>query len=305
MAKSGRLTAPISGVAGSFIIGFLTVAIYNFIELNFIIATTFKKRHGLYFWSFIAACWGIPIYAIGFLLRDFVPSTNPYLYVTLIVVGWCPMVTGQSMVLYSRLHLIVYNPKVLRMVLGMIIFNAIICHIPIIVLVYGTNSSNPDPFITPYSVYEKFQVIMFFLQEMTISVLYITETTKLLRIVEVAEHDGSRSQMMRHLIWVNILVGLFDIAILTTELADLYSVQTAYKSFAYSVKLKLEFSILNRLVDVARSRSTGSFAPATDPSSITDRSTTIDLGQVDEPPRARRIPSHRMHRSSFLSISSE
>lgn len=298
MAPDVRLAAPIAGVGGAFIVSFLAIAVYNFVELNFIIATTFKRRRGLYFWSFVVATWGVAIYSIGFILRDFAPLTNPYLFVTFIVVGWCPMVTGQSMVLYSRLHLVLYNPRVLRGVLAMITVNAIICHIPTIVLIYGANSANPEPFITPYSVYEKFQVIMFFLQEMTISGLYISETTKILRIAEAAGHDRSRTRMMRHLIWVNILVGLFDIAILATELADFYSIQTAYKAFAYSVKLKLEFSILNRLVDFARSRTASSFTQATDPSSLTDPSTTIDLERLDDGGRPRQTLSNRRPRSS-------
>ena len=298
MASGGRLTAPIEGVRGAFIVSFLAVALYNFIELNFIIATTFKKRHGLYFWSFIVATWGVAIYSIGFILRDFLPRTSPYLFVTFIVVGWWPMVTGQSLVLYSRLHLVLYNRKVLRAVLAMIIANAIICNIPTIVLIYGANSANPEPFLTPYSIYEKFQVIMFFFQEMIISGLYISETTKILRIAEAAGHDRSRTRMMRHLIWVNILVGLFDIAILATELANFYSIQTAYKGFAYSVKLKLEFSILNRLVDFARSGSASSFARATDPSSTTDQSNTIDLEHLDDGGRPRQTLSNRSPRGN-------
>lgn len=60
--------------------------------------------------------------------------------------------------------------------------------------------------------------------------------------------------MLRHLVVVNILVICLDITILGLEYADLYKLQTAYKAMAYSVKLKLEFSILNGLVKLARDR---------------------------------------------------
>uniref|UniRef100_A0A8H7K1H1 Uncharacterized protein n=1 Tax=Bionectria ochroleuca TaxID=29856 RepID=A0A8H7K1H1_BIOOC len=35
------------------------ISLYNVLELNILIATTFRKRHSLYFWSFLAATNGI------------------------------------------------------------------------------------------------------------------------------------------------------------------------------------------------------------------------------------------------------
>ncbi|KAF4469223.1 integral membrane [Fusarium albosuccineum] len=231
----GALSGPDAFVVACF----LAVALYNFMELNFSILTTFKRRSGLYFWSFVAATWGIPPYSIGFLLKNFRPATNGYVYVTLIVVGWWPMVTGK--------------PAVLRGVLIMIIVDALLCQIPTAVLVYGANSSNPDPFVKPYSVYEKIQVTVFFLQEMIISGLYIFETVKFMRATAIAGREGHRD-LMRHLIGVSVLVVILDITILAFEYANLYSLQTSYKALAYSVKLKLEFSILNRLVVITQDR---------------------------------------------------
>jgi len=47
-----------------------------------------------------------------------------------------------------------------------------------------------------------------------------------------------------------------DITILALEYAGLYDIQTSYKALVYGAKLKLEFSILNRLVELTKSRST-------------------------------------------------
>lgn len=232
---------------------FLILAMYNFVELNFIIFATFKKWSGLYFWSFIVATWGIAVYTTGFLLKDLNLSSHAYLYVTLIVVGWWCMVSGQSMVLYSRLHLVLYNQAWLRAVLCMIIICAVICYVPTTVLVYGANSANPDPFVTPYMIYEKIQVTIIFIQELTISALYISETLKLMRATAITSRVTNR-RVMRHLFLVNVVVALLDTPILALEYANLYDLQTSYKALSYSVKLKLEFSILNRLVDAIQLR---------------------------------------------------
>jgi hypothetical protein len=60
--------------------------------------------------------------------------------------------------------------------------------------------------------------------------------------------------MRRHLLWVNVFVILLDIPILCLEYTDYYDMQTAYKALVYSVKLKLEFRILNRLVEMTNER---------------------------------------------------
>jgi len=250
-----------TGVALIGIVVLISIALYNVVELTFIIFATFKRRSGLYFWSFIVASWGIAPYAIGFLMKAISLTDLNWVYVTLIVIGWCSMVTGQSVVLYSRLHIVVRSRRRLRIVLGMIIFNAIICHVPIIIMVYGANSSHPEPFVMPYSIYEKVQVTIFFIQEIIISGMYIYETVKLMRaqrsIRTSSERATNSRKVMTHLIVVNVIIVLLDITILALEYAGLYDIQTAYKALVYSIKLKMEFSILNKLVEIIQGASTG------------------------------------------------
>ncbi|KAF0319212.1 integral membrane protein [Colletotrichum asianum] len=236
---------------------FISIAFYNVLELTVSIFTSFKRRSGLYFWSILIATWGIAFNGTGYLLRHLSLTTKPIIYATLILIGWCAMITGQSVVLYSRLHIVVHDRKRLRLVLYMIIADAIWLHIPIIILVYGVNSANPEPFQNPYTIFEKIQLTVFFVQEIIISALYVWETTKRLRLMN-SIGDLRTRKIMNHLIWVNILVVLLDVTILALEFTNLYDIQTAWKPLVYSIKLKLEFSILNRLVELTRGASNSS-----------------------------------------------
>jgi hypothetical protein len=235
---------------------FLSIALYNFLELNVYIFTLFKRRSGLYFWSFTISTWGIVFNATGYTLMHLVEIPEKNIYATFILIGWCAMITGQSVVLYSRLHIVMHNRKKLRAVLIMIITNAVWLHIPIIVLVYGANSSNPDPFVKPYAIYEKIQLSVFIAQELIISGLYVFETTKLLRMERTIGNFGTKS-LLHHLMFVNFLVILLDFSILGLEFADMFEIQTSWKPLVYSIKLKLEFSILNRLVQLTRNARSG------------------------------------------------
>lgn len=236
------------------IMAFLAIAMYNVVELTLVIFTTFKRRHGLYFYSLLVATWGIIPYVVGFFLKFYNLGSSVALYITLIAVGWPCVITGQSLVLYSRLHLITRSTvSSYRWVLVMIIVDAIVCHIPIIILLYGANSSNPGPFLTPYSIYEKVQITIFFLQEIIISGIYVYKTMKMLRSEGNIRGRNSR-MVMTHLIWVNIMIIALDVTLLAIEYAGYYDIQTTYKAAVYSVKLKMEFSILNKLLDLFQGR---------------------------------------------------
>jgi len=238
------------------VIVFISLALYNFLELNILVISTFKRRSGLYFWSFIISTWGIAFNAIGYLLKHLGLISKAHVYATIILIGWCTMITGQSVVLYSRLHIVMRNKRRLRSVLIMIITNAIWLHIPIIVLVYGVNSSNPDSYVRPYTIYEKIQLSVFFLQEVTISGLYVWETVKLLKMERCIGNSGT-IQLMQHLISVNTFIIVLDFSILGLEFADLYEIQTSWKPLVYSIKLKLEFTILDRLVHLTKNTRAG------------------------------------------------
>lgn len=173
----------------------------------------------------------------------------------MIIVGWSATVTGQSLVLYSRLHLIDCDRRHLRVVLAIIITNGVIFHSLTAALGFGANStSNPAPFYKPYSITKKVQVTVFFVQEFGISLLYIWATICFFH--NSALHAASaRAKLLWHLIGVNVVVICMDITILGLEFANLYKAQTAYKAMSYSIKLKLEFSILNQLVNITREHS--------------------------------------------------
>jgi hypothetical protein len=242
----------ISEALGITIAALLAVALYNVIELNVLIFTTFKRIRTLYPWSLLISTWGIAIWSLGFLLKSYRITRGTVLYSTMIALGWCAMVTGQSLVLYSRLHFVLSNRTAMRAILGMIIFNAIFMHIPTIIMGFGANSDHPKVWLKLYPIYEKVNVTVFFLQELIISVTYVVCTARWLKGDVAILRKQTR--MLRILALVNFLVVSLDIGILALEYAGLYDLQTAYKGMAYSIKLKLEFRVLNDLVKFATTR---------------------------------------------------
>ena len=118
---------------------FTAVALYNCIEVNVILWRYFKRHRGLYFFSVLIASIGIVFHAVGFILSYFEVFSNRYIALAISSPGWYAMVTGQAFVLYSRLNLVMYDDRKLKLVLYMIIVDAFLLHVPTSVFTFGVS----------------------------------------------------------------------------------------------------------------------------------------------------------------------
>ncbi|KAL2821112.1 hypothetical protein BJX63DRAFT_256415 [Aspergillus granulosus] len=299
---TGDSNAPGNGITGGYTGDSLAIQItiatlagvtwYNAIELIALVFVTFSQYQGLYFWSLlVSSSVGLIPYSLGFLLKFFNLTSATWLSVTFITVGWYCMVTGQSIVLYSRLHLVLPNPKILRRVLAMILINVVILHFPTTVLTYGSNlASGRTGYIAGYNVMEKIQMTGFCIQEFILSALYIWETTRMLRL----DPDKGKRKIMYQLVAINLVIILMDIGLLVVAYLDYYIMETMIKGVVYSVKLKLEFAVLGKLVFLVRShiwkQESVTGAPPEFPDFVDATRVTSDLTHATPTVRQRSHP---------------
>ncbi len=185
---------------------------------------------------------------MGFILSFLVGSpwgvTLPF-----IEVGWVTMVTGQAFVLFSRLHLVVRNQKILRYVLWCIIIDGCLFHIPTIVFTVGKNSPHEGHLWEDrFDIMERIQLVGFCLQEFAISTLYIVSTVRILGSVY---HSMTRKVMLQ-LILINLVCIGMDIVLIGLEFSGEYTSEASIKPMIYAIKLKLEFTVLNQLMSLSK-----------------------------------------------------
>ena len=109
---------------------------------------------------------------------------------------------------------------------------------------------------------------MFFVQETALSILYIWQARKFLRDSSLLHKPYSTgttaatpssltlsstarsdtNEVLRHLIYTNVLIIVLDAVLLGIQSAGLFYLQGAFKPCVYGIKLKAEFAILNRLI---------------------------------------------------------
>ena len=222
------------------------LASYNAFELILLIFATFHAYHGLYFWSMVIATCGIFPYVVGMELMYFDPTAKlPGLIIN--NVGWISMVTAQSVVLYSRLGIVLGNQKsrILVFTKWMIIIDSFVFYTLATTIVFGMHYLKDQNFDKGYIYIERLQMTGFCIQEFIISGLYIWKT---LDILQAGEKKQTRRTLWQ-LFVINVVIVALDMALLVLEYLGLASIQIAFKALAYAVKLKMEFAILSKLVE--------------------------------------------------------
>jgi hypothetical protein len=207
---------------------------------------TFHRYNSLYFWSLLGCTTGVMWFNGGFLDLFFKMYLQPdgthdiYEPLFILTIGWYAMVTGFALILYSRLHLIGVPKRVLQRCRMMIAFNVVCSHFPTTTLTFGANIIGTPVWVNGYAGMEKLQMTLFSLQEIALNSLYLYYIRRLTL-------DRKLTRLVQQTVIINIIVIMLDISMLATQYADLYTLQIMMKTMIYSVKIKLEFYILNTL----------------------------------------------------------
>ncbi|TXC08981.1 hypothetical protein FocTR4_00004730 [Fusarium oxysporum f. sp. cubense] len=137
-----------------------------------------------------------------------------------------------------------------RAVLWIIVINGTIWHTTQTALLFtigpSVDGNNPTRI---FVAIEKTQMTFFCAQEFVISGLYLWGTIDILQT-----SLGNKQKTMWYLLIINLLIVAMDIALLIIMYKDHYTIEQGVKLVIYSIKLKLEFAVLGKLVDVAQSR---------------------------------------------------
>ena len=225
-----------------------SIGAYNALEVVVSIFEGFKRYRGLYFWSMQVAAWGILVHAIAAQIRYMSRASNLSMTIPFIL-GWICMVSGQAVVLYSRLHLVVHDVRHIRWVLWMIIASFFIFHTPMTALFFCLNLGDTRC-ARPAAIFDRIQVTGFGTQDTIICAIYIREALHALKpIFAIKGREGRR--IIYWLLFVNFLCILLNVCIILTEF-QLHYIAISFKTVAYSIKLKLEFYALTQLRELTR-----------------------------------------------------
>ena len=247
-SPAGFEVLPFHPVVYPLVASFFAVALWLSLELSVQLYFKFRRHRGLYFWSILTVTCGVALHTTGLLLKLLVPGANPVVVTTMAKIGWVMDTTIFSVVLYSRLHLVVQSRKILRLVLIMIIVDAFIFHTPIIVILMGLSTGRHPKWNNYIEPFEYIQVVGFTIQETIISSIYINKTAKFLK----SGYSYEIRKVMVSLVTVQVVVVLMDIAMIVIDCFGYFTLKAVMHPFSYAVKLKIEFAVLNLLLGMIK-----------------------------------------------------
>ncbi|KAI7776507.1 hypothetical protein LA080_004852 [Diaporthe eres] len=228
---------------------FTGISMYIGVEVIMELFLVFSRWSGLYFWSCALCAWGVILQPLYIVLADFNIWRNHTAAITFIYLTWVIMVVPQSWVLYSRLHLVVHNNSKLNTLMIVLCFTSVILTVPTVVMGILLQTSHPS-LSRAYSIWSRLEMTLFFIQETSMNAAYMWQARKMLHSSSILTPPGAgkHNLVLYHLIFSNLLVILLDAALLGIQCASFFNLQGSFKPLVYGIKLKVEFAILNRLV---------------------------------------------------------
>ncbi|KAJ0413115.1 hypothetical protein BJY00DRAFT_320100 [Aspergillus carlsbadensis] len=224
----------------------LAVASYNVAEVLVWMLSIFRHFRGLYFYSCLITAVSLGGYVA---LAIVTLHTGVRATVAWACVLWAficgTLSTAQVLILYARIHLVCpHSPRVVRAVRLVIIVTSVLL-LPPLVTSYIYTSRNLS-WAVSNSMIQRSIVLAFTVREMAVCVVYIVQAIQ--ELGAIAAHKGlAGKRVMQQVIMVQGLVTLLDAVMLAISWSAPIALQWAITSVVYSIKLKMEFAILNAL----------------------------------------------------------
>ncbi|KAL4772279.1 hypothetical protein BDW60DRAFT_216651 [Aspergillus nidulans var. acristatus] len=255
MSDSASLPSSLPRSSAFYIINpiFLSVAGYNVLELLLWIFNTFDRRRGLYFGSILISTLSLAAFIIAQSLRTFRTDVSELLTAGYIFAfSYTALLTAHILVLYSRLHLVLHSYRILRGILIMIIVTSVLS-VPAQLTVSLTLVSTRHPRLARAEyILERVVFLGATVREFIVCAIYTVQAYRNLHPIAQAKGRAGK-RVLVYLMAVQVAAIVLDTGFLVQIYMDLALAANGYCALLYSIKLKMEFGVLNSLVTLLRS----------------------------------------------------
>ncbi|RAL11942.1 uncharacterized protein BO97DRAFT_66673 [Aspergillus homomorphus CBS 101889] len=229
----------------------LAVAAFGSIELLLLIFDFFKRRRGLYFWSLFLSTMATLIFTIVIILLWFAVPQARFPLVFVIVIVYPTLNVGNTLVIYSRLHLVTSGRKI-RWVLWMIIIMSVVFLLPQAIIVIISASPSGDGMRKVYRICEKLSVTATCIRELIVGGIFVFAAARNLKpLIVIKGREGRK--MVFYLIFATSMMVVTDVIIVAVVLSGQLFIISALTAFFSVLKLKLEFFSLGKLIRLIQS----------------------------------------------------
>jgi hypothetical protein len=204
--------------------------------------------------SILVVSLGIIVETVSFILHIFILSIQSPAYITIYTIGLITVLTGFSMVLYSRLHLLTQNHRFMRGILMMISIVSILGLAPgvteMIVLCTGNLALG-----LRLSDIASYVQIIFAVQECALSSLYIYFFWGYINDVPERAKAKIQKEVKATFCLLVMAYGwilMSNVLIYVLDFKKIFLAKDLCFNPVYAIKIEIEFFVLNRLVSISQ-----------------------------------------------------
>jgi hypothetical protein len=198
-------------------LSFTSMGILCGIDMIVLIAITFQRRSGLYFWSLLMATVFQLCFNISALLRFWVLFERSYwLYWIFFVPGYVLFPLFEYLVLYSRLSLLAASSRTLRWVLTAALVEVIFFELPTVVIIVGAKQLPGSGFLTAFDIWWRVEAVAYIVTDLSLCAVYIFHVKRMWG----TDADEKTKSVLKHILCLAIFLMLTDIGYAATAFAS-------------------------------------------------------------------------------------
>ncbi|PWY75373.1 hypothetical protein BO70DRAFT_363953 [Aspergillus heteromorphus CBS 117.55] len=253
-----------------------------------LVFTVFKRHTGMYFWSILVSI----VSTLGAIPFCVLFVWYPIKYAVVSAVGlayvYSIISVGNSLILYSRINLVTGGRRP-RWLLYLIIASVVAFQVPHLILLPAAAVTRNPRYIQPELVLGHIAVVGYCAREFVILIIFAYEATRSLRPLLYIRGTKTR-EVIIYLIVGGSVAFVLDTANVVLEFVVSRPITAGFILFASSLKVKVEFACLNKLIRFVHS--TGRVGSSGTDTLPLDQDLTAPVGTVMVAAPKRRASSH-------------
>jgi hypothetical protein len=179
------------------------------------VAATFRRRSGLYFWSFVFLTVAQCSYNIALVLEYWVPQLREdHFWVVCIFYdpGYFFFPLFEDLVFYSRLSLLSASRKTLRYVLAAGLCEVIFVEVPMAIVAVGAKYLPESGFPGAFNVWWRVEACAYVIVDMGYCVVYIVHVRKMWG----TGNDAKTKSVLKYILFFAVTIMVMDVAYVTS-----------------------------------------------------------------------------------------
>jgi hypothetical protein len=193
-------------------LAFVSLGLATCLSMLVFVAMTFRRRSGLYFWSFVGLTLTQFSYNLGLVLEYWaIDERRSWTAWIFLVPGYAFFPLFEDLVFYSRLSLLMANRRTLKYVLAASLCEVALVELPTAILSAGARYLPKSGFTPAFNIFWRLEACAYVTTDMAFCLVYIFHV----RQMWGADTDAKTKSVLKYILFLAISIMFMNVAYVT------------------------------------------------------------------------------------------